>query len=142
MKKYLLLLLAIPLFTGCSGDDYNFRNPYLPDYNFNAIIDMSLPLYNQLQFTGNPVLINTQGYGINGIIVMNTGSGYNAFEASCPNQELTNCSQLDIDGIMAICPCDEVEYSLFNGLANSDVQYSLKPYRIEIMGPTMIRVYN
>ena len=142
MKKYMLLLLCLPLFMGCSSDDYNYNNPYLPNYNFSAPIDLTLPLYNNLQFVGNPVFINTQGYGINGLIVMNTGSGFNAYEATCPNQEITSCSELDINGINAVCPCDDVEYSLFNGLPNADVQYSLKPYRVEIISSTYIRVYN
>jgi nitrite reductase/ring-hydroxylating ferredoxin subunit len=142
MKKYMLLLLAIPLFMGCSDDNFNFNNPNLPGYNFSIPIDMTLPLYTQLQFTGNPVRVTTAGIGINGVIVMNTGSGYTAFEASCPNQPLSDCSELTINGILATCPCDDVEYSLFTGLPNADVQYPLKPYRVEILGPTMIRVYN
>ncbi|MES2484806.1 MAG: hypothetical protein V4581_02510 [Bacteroidota bacterium] len=142
MKKYLLLLLALPLFMGCSDDNYNFNNPYLPSYNFSLDLDLNLPLYTQLQFTGNPVRVNTAGIGINGVIVMNTGSGFSAYEASCPNQELTSCSELDINGIIATCPCDEVEYSLFTGLPNADVKYPLKPYRIEIISPTYIRIYN
>lgn len=142
MKKIITLLLAIQLFSSCNSDDYNYNNPYLPDYNFSLLIDMNLPLYSGLNFVGEPVPITTSGYGINGIIVMKTGNGYNAFEATCPNQEITNCSQLDLNGIMAVCPCDDVEYSLFTGQPNADVRYSLKPYRVEILGPTSIRVYN
>jgi len=142
MKKYIVLLLALPLFMCCSDDNYNFNNPYLPGYNFSLDLDLTLPLYTQLQFTGNPVRITTAGIGINGVIIMNTGGGYTSFEASCPNQELSNCSELDINGIKAICPCDEVEYSLFTGLPDTDMKYPLKPYRIEVISATYIRVYN
>lgn len=142
MKKYILLMVAVMALAGCDSDDFNYRNPYLPDYNFSIDIDTNLPLYNQMQFTGNPVYIGQAGIGINGIIVTNTGSGFSAYEASCPNQPLTGCSLLDIDGINAICPCDDVEFNLFTGLPSTKVKYSLKPYRIQQTGPTTLRVYN
>src|SRR5690606_35178733 len=117
MRKYLLLLLAVAFLSSCSKDDYNNNNRYLPNYAFSINIDMSLPLYSQLQYTSNPVYIGQAGIGIRGIIVMNTGGGYTAFEASCPNQELSSCSTLEINGVNAVCPCDDVEYNLFTGLA-------------------------
>lgn len=142
MKKYLLLLFAVALLSSCSNDDYNNNNKYLPNYGFSINIDMNLPLYTQLQYTSSPVYIGQAGIGIRGIIVMNTGGGFVAYEASCPNQELSSCSTLEINGINAVCPCDEVEYNLFTGLANADVQYPLKPYRVEIISENVIRVYN
>jgi len=142
MKKYLLLFFALPLLLCCSSDDYNYNNPYLPNYNFSIDIDMNLPAYNNLLFTSNPVRITTAGIGINGIIVMNTGGGYTAFEATCPNQEQSACSVLQINGILAKCPCDGVEYSLFTGIATTDAQYPLKPYRVQITSGTSIRVSN
>lgn len=144
MKKYILLALA-PLFMGCSKDDLNYKNPYLPTtYGFSLDVDMTLPLYSPLQYTGNPVRVTTQGYGINGVIIMNTGGGFTAFEASCPNQELSSCSEMTLNGIKAVCPCDDVEYSLFTGQpdADSGLKYSMMPYRIEIISATHIRVYN
>ncbi len=141
MKKYILLFLLAPLLTGCNNDDNRNQNPYLPNYNFSIDINKELPLYADLNFTGNPVYINQAGIGINGIIVMNTGSGYTAFDAMCPNQNITSCSLLEIDGINAICPCDNVEYNLFTGLG-AGVQYPLKAYRVEVLGQNIIRVSN
>lgn len=142
MKKYLFLFLSLPLLMCCSKDDLNTINPYLPDYNFSIDIDFNLPLYNNLNYPSNPVRINTAGIGINGIIVMKTGSGYTAFEATCPNQEQSECSVLQINGILVKCPCDGVEYSLFDGSANAQVQYPLKSYRVQVTSSTSIRVYN
>jgi nitrite reductase/ring-hydroxylating ferredoxin subunit len=142
MKKYLFLLLALPLLLCCSADDRTENNPFLPSYNFDAVIDMSLPSYSNLLYTSNPVRITTLGIGINGVIVMNTGSGYTAFEATCPNQDQSSCSVLEINGILAKCPCDDVEYNLFTGLATSQVRYPLKAYRVQILSDTSIRIYN
>ncbi len=142
MKKYLLLLFTLVFIISCSDDDYNNNNRYLPNYNFTKTIDMQLPEYSPLLFTSNPIYISQAGIGINGIIVMNTGSGYVAYEASCPNQELSSCSLLDINGIKAVCPCDGMEYNLFTGLPDTQMEYPLKPYRVEILSQNVIRVYN
>lgn len=141
MKKYILLLLAVIFINACSNDDGRNQNPYLPDYNFSIDINKELPLYSDLLFVGKPVYIGQQGIGISGIIVMYTGSGYTAFDATCPNQAITSCSFMDINGINAVCPCDDVEYSLFTGLG-AGVQYPLKSYRVEVVSTNIIRVYN
>ncbi|MFL9845346.1 Rieske (2Fe-2S) protein [Flavobacterium rhizosphaerae] len=146
MRKILMLFACLTLFMACSDDGFSNNNPYLPNYNFSVDIDFSLPLYNDLNFVGNAVPITIEGIGINGIVVMKTGSGFVAYELSCPNQELTNCSVLTIDGINVVCPCDGVEYSLYTGLpaanTEADLKYSLKPYRIQIISDTYIRVSN
>jgi nitrite reductase/ring-hydroxylating ferredoxin subunit len=141
MKHYIFLFFLFPFLIGCNkDDDSNNRNPYLPDYNFSFTVDKDLPLYSSLYFTGNPVLIEVPGT-INGVIVMNTGSGYTAFEATCPNQNITSCSRLEVEGIIATCPCDGVEYNLFTGLG-AGVQYPLKSYRVEVLSENAIRISN
>ncbi|WP_294822949.1 lipoprotein [uncultured Flavobacterium sp.] len=142
MKKYIFLLFAALLLSACGSDDYNNNNRFLPNYNFSIDLDMNLPLYSSLQFPANPVRVNQAGIGINGVIVMNTGSGYVAYEATCPNQQVTACSSLTIDGINVVCNCDDAVYSLFTGLPESDVRYPLKPYRVQVVGQNVIRVYN
>ncbi|OIQ17644.1 MAG: hypothetical protein BM557_08105 [Flavobacterium sp. MedPE-SWcel] len=139
--RYVFLVLLFPILFGCSSNSINNNNRYLPNYNFSIDINMELPLYTNLQFTGNPVFIDQAGIGINGVFVMNTGGGYVAYEASCPNQELDSCSAMSLDGIMAVCPCDDVEYSLFGGQA-AGVEYPLKQYRVQVIGNGVIRVFN
>ena len=102
---------------------------------------MSLPQYSNLLSPANAIYINAAGQGIRGIIVFNTGSGYVAYDAACPNQALSSCSTMTVNGIDAICPCDEVRYSLFSGLAQG-MQYPMKRYRVEQVGEVSLRVYN
>lgn len=142
MKKFLLLIVGLILVVACSNDNYSYTTKYLPNYGFSIDIDMSLPLYTDLLYTGNAKKITVAGIGINGVIVMNTGSGYAAWEASCPNQELSNCSGMTVNGVNAVCPCDNVQYSLFTGQATTAVQYPLKPYRVQVVSQNVIRVYN
>jgi len=137
MRKYIFLLLVSALFFGCSDNGFNNKNPYLPNYTFTVDINMNLPTYSNLKYVSNAVYY--QNAGVRGIYIFNTGSGYNAFDAACPNQPLTDCSTMTIDGINLICPCDDEEYSLFTG--QGSLQYPLKQYRVEVNG-NLLRVYN
>ena len=137
MRKYIFLLLILALSLSCNDNGFNNNNPYLPNYTFVVDINMNLPLYSNLQYVSNAVYYPNAG--IRGIYIFNTGNGYNAFDAACPNQPLTDCSTMTIDGINLICPCDSEEYSLFTG--QGSLQYPLKQYRVDVNG-TSLRVYN
>ena len=137
MKKYILLLLPFFLWN-CNKDNYNNSNPYIPNYTFSVDINTDLPTYNSLKFASNGKYI--ANYGARGIIVFNTGSGYTAFDAACPNQAIGSCSTMSVNGITAVCSCDSASYSLFTG-QSAGKQYPMKQYRVEINGD-LIRVYN
>ena len=140
MKKFLILLL-IPLFFGCDKEDFQNNNPYLPNYPVNLNINMGLPQFSNLLSPANAVYINSAGQGIRGIIVFNTGSGYVAYDAACPNQALASCSTMTLSGIDAICSCDNKRYSLFSGQSQG-MQYPMKRYRVEQISEVSLRVYN
>lgn len=135
MKKYLLYISLIIIFLGCSGDDEIKENPYLPDLNFTARFDLSLPEYNQLNFPGNKYV--TRNYGLNGIVIYNLNNDqYMAFELTDPNHVQQNCSFLVVTGTEAECSCDDGNvYTIITGqqLAGEGV-YSLKPYRVTRSG--------
>lgn len=140
MKKY-LILFVIPLFFGCDKENFSNNNPYLPSYGFALNINLSLPQYSNLQFPSNAVYINNGTAGVRGIFVFNTGSGYVAFDAACPNQALSSCSTMTLSGINAICPCDDAIYSLFTGQA-AGKEYPMKQYRVEQLNASSLKVYN
>ena len=137
MKKYLLLCIIVPFFFSCSDSGFDNTNPFVPNYTFTVDINMNLPAYSNLQFASNAIYY--PGVGARGIIVFNTGSGYNAFDAACPNQAISSCSTMTINGINALCGCDGEEYSLFSG--QGKLQYPMKQYRVQVNG-TSLRVYN
>lgn len=134
MKHFFFLIITTIVFFSCDKDEnLNSNNPYLPNYPVNLQIDKNLPAYDNLNYPSNAVYINSGNAGVRGVIVFNTGSGYTAFDAACPNQALSACSTMTIDGVNAVCPCDEKEYSLFTGLA-SGAQYPMKQYRVSVTG--------
>lgn len=140
-KKILVLLAIFPFIFGCDPGTVNYNNPNIPNYPVNLSVNINLPQYNNLQFPGNYVVNYSQG--ARGIVIFNTGSGYNAFDLACPNQAFTSCSSaMSINGIEARCNCDDTEspYSLYSGQSPGQ-QYTMKPYRVEINGANLV-IYN
>ena len=149
MKKYAALFLIITLLFSCSDSGIRNNNPYLPNYSVLIDLNLNLPEYSNLKFVSNAVFI--PGKGVRGVIVFNTGSGYNAYDAACPNQAISSCSTMNfkkldpndplkIDKTTIICPCDNAEYSLFSG-QSAGKEYPLRQYRVQINGD-VLRVYN
>lgn len=142
MKKYIFYLLFLPLLFACSKDE-NRRNenPFLPDYSFTVDLNLNLPLYSNLNSPFSPQLVNLQGAGIKGLIIMKiSDTDYRVWEAACPNQYPSEtCSLMEIIGIKSKCPCDDLEYNLTDGVGNGP--YTLKPYRVEVSGK-ILHIYN
>lgn len=130
MRKAALLSILCILFS-CSKSDDAGRNPFLIDVGFQATINTNLPLYSNLNFPGNFVVV--PNIGIRGVVVYNLGnSQLFAYELSDPNHPSTPCSTLTIQGITASCPCtDDInEYSIITGQPTSGGGiYGLKAYR-------------
>ena len=137
MKKSVLLSVLFLVFFSCSNNGSININPFIPNYSFTVDINMNLPMYSSLQYPSNAVYY--PGKGVKGLIIFNTGSGYNVFDAACPNQNLSSCSTLTINGIDAVCPCDSKSYSLFTG--QGSLQYPLKQYRVDVNG-NVLHIYN
>ncbi|HEY1196868.1 hypothetical protein [Flavobacterium sp.] len=138
MKKIWFFIVFTAVLFSCSDNNRSNNNPYIPNYSINAYLDTNLPSYNNLLYVSNPVYVSN--YGAKGIIVMKTGPNtFTAFDAACPNQELTSCTAMTIDGIYAVCSCDKVKYNLFTGLGEKE--YPMKQYRVEFSG-TVVHVYN
>ena len=107
------VLLFLVLILGCSKVPVQ-RNPYLADIRFQKNLNLSLPLYNQLNFVGGSILI--PDIGIKGVIIFNlSGNTFLAWEATCPNHIPESCSKLDISGVLAECSCENFQYSLATG---------------------------
>ena len=138
MKKFILILLTFYLIGACEKDNFNNRNPFIPNYGFSETINMNLPSYSQLLYPSNAIYFPNAG--ARGVIIFNTGSGYVAFDAACPNQNISDCSTMLINGIMAVCSCDGAQYNLFTGQSPGQ-EYPMKQYRVDQNG-NVLRIYN
>lgn len=140
MKKIVCILAFLVVLVSCNKDKYNNNNPYLDNYSFSMDVDKNLPLYSGLQNPGNAVKVYPVNGPVKGVIIFNTGSGYKAYDGSCPNQQITTCSALTYNSTNAVCSCDNASYNMYTGVAPGK-EYPLKEYRTEVIG-TVVRVYN
>ena len=114
------------LLYGC-GKDKIERNPYLSSINFNISLNLNLPGYDNLRYAGGGQSIR-QG-GINGLLVFNlNGNDFLAWEATCPNHPIRDCSDLSITGVLAECSCEGFEYSLATGQLLNPKEGTKNPY--------------
>ena len=135
MRRFLILFCAVVCLISCSEDDGGVNNnPFIPNALVQFQLDLALPLYDDLRFAGGSVYI-ANGGGVRGFFVFNlSGDQFLAWEASCPNQVPSSCSTMFIEGVLAICPCDDYEYSLANGQLLTPVEgeanYPMVNYRV------------
>jgi len=138
--KHVLILIVI-LICSCSKNEIN-RNPYLQNISFEKTINLNLPQYDDLNYNGGAVYLNSGG--IKGLILFNFSNQIFAWEASCPNQYPSSCSTMKIDGVQTVCNCDDYKYSLATGqlLSTSETNsYPMKLYFSEKNGNS-VRISN
>ena len=138
LVRKIILLLTVLLFS-CSKNEIS-RNPNLTSVKFNVSVNLNLPSNDNLRFTGGSSLFPSGG--INGVLIFNLNGTYLAWEASCPNHPIKNCSKLSLKGVLAECECEGYQYSLAIGqLLNPDENinrnFPLMPYRINQSGNTL-----
>ena len=132
------------IFISCNKNS-NIRNPYLPELDFEFSINLNLPLYSDLKFTGGSILVND--FGHKGIILYNLNNNiYLAWEASCPNHMPNSCSKTKLLGSLAECECENYQYSLATGQLinpspNNNNQYSMINYGVRVTGNSLV-IYN
>ncbi|MDC0929138.1 hypothetical protein OAQ03_00655, partial [Flavobacteriaceae bacterium] len=116
--------------------------PYLQNISFEKTINLNLPQYDDLNYNGGAVYLNSGG--IKGLILFNFSNQIFAWEASCPNQYPSSCSTMKIDGVQTVCNCDDYKYSLATGqlLSSSETNsYPMKLYFSEKNGNS-VRISN
>lgn len=137
MKKIVLIMsIAFALITSsCSKSDNNTSCNFLLNVAVSTSINLNLPQYSQLEFISQAVYV--PNVGNKGIIVMNSGTGFVAWDAADPNHGLNDCPRLEIVGAEAVSSCGEdISYSLFTGqpLGENNLPCGLKFYPVEQAG--------
>lgn len=121
----------------CSKSDVKqTSNPYLTNPVVNLNLNLNLPEYNPLKFPGNYIITSQ---GIKGIVVYCVSESYYlAFDLTDPNHVPSGCSRMEVNGIIATCPCtnDENEYYIVTGqhINEPDAKYPMQAYRAERNG--------
>lgn len=132
IKKFFVGIILI-CFISCADDDSRQNNPNLLNIQFSIELNLSFPEYSALNFGGSAILVSGQGIGNDGVIVVNTGTTFLAWDASDPNRIPSDCTRLIIDGLSAASSCNPpYAYSLVTGQPlEEDLQFGLLNYRVE-----------
>ncbi len=140
MRNFKIVFFTIIfIFFSCAKTKQE-TNPYLKDISFSREINLDLPQYSSLKFPNNSVLISE--IGLKGVIVINTGNQFLAWEASDPNHYPSSCSTMQPNQFTCSCACEGNKYSLYDGqLIEGEGNYTLKPYHISQTG-NILFIYN
>lgn len=111
-KRRFYFLISFIIITSCSKEQIN-NNPYLQNISFEKTINLNLPQYDNLRYSGGSVYI--QSGGIKGILLFNMNDQIMAWEASCPNHYPSDCSTMVLSGVQSNCKCEDYKYSLATG---------------------------
>ena len=134
MKKLLLLVLMVSML-GCDNDNQNNPNcNFLPDIGVNFTANLNLPQFSPLLLTGG--VVRVEGQGVSGLILINNGTRIIAWDGADPNEIVSTCSTLVINGTEAVSQCaDGTVYNLFSGQSVPFTKpCTLKPYLVENIG--------
>ncbi len=132
MRKILGILFMVILATSCAKED-----GIIPDLPVNFKAPLTDPRLSRLSAPQGAVSLT--GYGVAGIIIFNTGSGYRAYDrCSTVNPEQKNAVNLDDSGLTATDPVSGAKYSLYDGSpAKAPAKTSLKEYGVTVAGGTL-----
>ena len=135
--NFRLLFLIIFIYS-CSSNINDSRCNFLLNLGIYYEVNLNLPQYSDLNFVSNSVYVPDVGNG--GIIIVNSGTGFLAWDASDPNHEILPCSILNINGLEATSSCAQQNtYSLITGQSLGTVlNCTLKAYRVESVGNVLI----
>lgn len=140
INKLIAFLIVFAIISCSKNDEKLNRNPYLTNPVVSLNLNLNLPEYNPLKFPGSYVIAPQ---GIKGIVVYCVSENYYvAFDLTDPNHVPNGCSRMEIEGIVASCPCenDDNEYYIVSGqhIAEPDTKYPMQQYRAERNGNSIV----
>ena len=110
ISKPLLQISLIILFLLTANSCQKDQQSYIPEVPVDFYINLATN--NDLSVPGN-YQVFPQGY--TGIIVINNGNGFYAFDTCCPYEAKASCTVKPDDSGIATCSCCGSQYSLFGG---------------------------
>jgi len=141
MKKSILFILFITLFSSCSSNDFD-DNSLLPNVPVNETIFLNNPEFINLQVVGGWAYASG---GIKGIIIYHIGiNNYIAWERSAPHLTPKTCSKMIVkNSIIMFCSCDNSEFNILNGAPLTDgVNFPARQYRVVLIGNNTLQITN
>ena len=111
----------------CNEEDSNVN--CIPNVNVSAQYNLGLPAYSDLNMPNGYVVLEPDGTnGSRGVIIVNTGTGYNAYDRNAPQLcPSANSTLMVEDDIKMVCPQDGAEWVLRSGQPLNDATQGRSP---------------
>ncbi len=141
ITPFFISILFLLLLSCSKSDLKQNQNPYLTNPVINLNLNLNLPEYNPLKFPGSLIVVPQ---GIKGIVVYCVSETYYlAFDLTDPNHPPNECSRMELDGLIARCPCptDDNAYLITNfgqPTTPDGNKYPMQQYRAERRGNNII----
>lgn len=140
IRKIISLFFLPLVFLSCPEKSTNID--CVPTSQINVSIDISLASYQALQVNGGWIYYSGNLAGTRGLIVVNTGSGYKAYDRNAPHIcPGSNTTLIVKDDILIKCPSDGAEWILSTGQPVSIASRSPYSYYTSING-NILRITN
>lgn len=134
MKKLIFFVIFNTVFIFHSCSDENNQIQCFPRIQINAQYNIGLPAYNSLLVPNGYVQLRPDGTnGSRGLIIVNTGNNFNAYDRNAPHICPDKNTTLEvIDGIKIRCPEDRAEWMLLTGQPLNDATFGQPLYQYRV----------
>ncbi len=103
-----------------------------PNSPINVSLNLNSPLYNNLNFVGQPIYIDEQQSGTRGLIVVRTGdtpASFKVYDRNAPHLCPDTNTTLELkDNISIVCPKDNASWILITGQPTAVASVPPKTY--------------
>jgi hypothetical protein len=143
MKKLNLFTLSLLFVLASCGKNNQHPVPY---FTFDANINLTLPLYSNLQGVGGWAYVG--GAGSKGVVVYRRSlNEFVAFDRHSPAPDGFDCETgltIDEDNFLILNdPCSNARFSLFDGsIIDGDTEWGLRQYETVYNGGQTLRIFN
>lgn len=121
----------------CQSDDGTVS--CVPSYTISKSINLSMPLYVNLNNPGGWIYLEGINTGSRGLIVVNTGVGYKAYDRNAPHICPTGKSTIYVkDNLKMVCEEDGSEWILTTGQPTKVANRSPRTYQVIANGNQLL----
>ncbi|WP_228063726.1 hypothetical protein [Faecalibacter rhinopitheci] len=121
----------------CQSDDGTVS--CVPSYTISKSINLSMPLYVNLNNPGGWIYLEGINTGSRGLIVVNTGVGYKAYDRNAPHICPTGKSTIYVkDNLKMVCDEDGSEWILTTGQPTKVANRSPRTYQVIANGNQLL----
>lgn len=121
----------------CQSDDGTVS--CVPSYTISKSINLSMPLYVNLNNPGGWIYLEGINTGSRGLIVVNTGVGYKAYDRNAPHICPTGKSTIYVkDNLKMVCDEDGSEWILTTGQPTKVANRSPRTFQVIANGNQLL----